>query len=114
MPAGVVAAVAVAALAIAFSMGGFAASPKATVVCEACGHRFEISGDDYHGANGRVRARCPRCDKGALAPVIAICPHCDKAIRYADLGPPDAPRGERVCPHCGKAVPAENARRRAR
>ena len=80
-------------------------TPDAELLCADCGHRYEISADEYRAsAAGRL---CPRCGKGDVEPVIAHCPHCNKPIRHSDLDQTSAAYAQRRCPHCNKHVAPE-------
>ena len=99
--------VSVAAAAVAAALilpGVFRAKPNAELLCADCGHRYEISADEYR-ANAAAR-RCPRCGKADVEPIIAHCPHCNKPIRHSDLDQTSPTYAQRLCPHCNKKVAA--------
>lgn len=82
--------------------GVLSSTPDAELLCADCGHRYEISADEYR-TNAAAR-RCPRCGQADVEPVIAHCPHCSKPIRRSDLDESSRAYAERRCPHCDKKV----------
>ena len=76
--------------------------PDAELLCADCGHRYEISADEYRtSAAARL---CPQCGQADVEPVIAHCPHCNKPIRHSDLDQTRPTYAQRLCPHCNKKV----------
>ena len=108
-----------AALAVVIAAAGAAAwfawsgSPdenrRGLLVCEKCGHQFEISARDYHAAQGEsggANVRCPKCNQVAAEPVMAQCPKCRRPIRHRDVEQGSPAHLQRLCPFCGEKMPA--------
>lgn len=108
-----------AALAVVIAAGGMGAyvawsgssgeNRRGNLVCEKCGHQFEISAQDYHAAQAESRGanvRCPKCGQLAAEPVMARCPKCQRPIRHRDVEPGSPAHLQRLCPFCGQKMPA--------
>ncbi len=100
--------VAVIVLGVAMAYQGLTRSPdenrSAAMICDKCGHRFEVSARSYHAAGGQA-ARCPKCLQGAGDPLLAVCPHCSRPVRYGDIPQGSEVHTRRLCPFCRKAMP---------